>query len=575
MLVVDDNLGDYLLFEHYLEAEAPGHYELAHVSSYAELEQRLRAGALCPDVLLIDCDSGSAAGLGYLGDAVQRLPTASVVGLAERLDGVVARQCLQAGAVDLIAKDETTPAHFAHVLAYAAANHRRIQALFDRAHFDTLTGLANRNLLNDRIDHALERSKRSGEYVALLMIDLDDFKQVNDGLGHDIGDGYLRAVAGAIRASVRESDTVARIGGDEFAVLLEGLRQAESAMQIATKILGLTANRMEVDGKRIQPSMSIGISLFASTNTRFSAQWLLKAADTALYRAKGRGKNCYHVFTEELDQELVHNIGLDRQLREALARDQLRVHYQPIVAGDRRGVVAVEALLRWAHPKQGLLEPRAFLPALEKLGLMPEVGEFVVHEAVERLASLRAQGLRELSMHVNVSAAQLATPGFAAFVVGVLAEHGVPASHLCIELTEAVLFERAASAERELRALRKEGVKVAIDDFGTGFGSYSYLKELAVDEVKIDGSYVRGLGEGRANRAIVRSILTLARELDVGVTAEGVENLEQYRQLGELGRADLQGFLFYPALPGDEIAPVVGAYVPGAPPIPRRPAPGL
>ncbi len=558
LVVLDDNPGDFLLFETYLTAEAPGEYRLIHAPRYADFERLASAGENVPDLVLIDCGIDGGRGIEYVRAVARAYPACAVIGLAERQDGDDARACREAGAVNLVAKDQVTAAGFAHVLAFAASNQRRMHTLFESAYYDALTGLANRNLLGDRIHHAIDRARRSSEYVALLMIDLDDFKQVNDGFGHDVGDEYLVAVADALRATVRESDTVARLGGDEFAVLLEGLRHAEMATSIASKITALAEQPFNLRGKLLFPGMSVGVSLFSPESSRFTSEWLMKSADTALYQAKELGKNRYCVFTTALDQEMVDNLSLDREIRQALARQELNVHYQPIVDPESGSVVAVEALLRWQHPSRGMLEPAYFLPAIEKLGFMREVGDFVLHQALRDLARLRATFGVPLAMHVNVSAGQVAGRGFGGAVERALARHGVDAAALCLEFSEAVLFDCTEATSRELAELRRLGVRLAIDDFGTAYGSYSALRHFEVDSIKINQRFINQLGGDPVVRAIVRSIVGLAHELDVAVTAEGVENLEQLRQFDTLGTATMQGFLFYRPLPVARLVEMAG-----------------
>lgn len=553
VVFIDDNPGDALLFSEYLDAEAPGAYDFIHLHSYAELDRLVRQADHPPAVVLIDCAMDAGQGIEYVRRTVAVHPTLAVIGLCEHLSGVWSEACQSAGAIDVIAKDGMSAETFTHAVTYAFVNQARINALFDRANYDPLTGLANRNLLYDRIEHAIERAIRSREYIALLMVDLDDFKQINDGFGHDVGDEFLQAVSGLLCECVRDSDTVARLGGDEFAVLLEGLRHAEMATHIASKLTGIGARSLDLRGTQLRPSLSVGVSLFAPEATRFSPEWLMKAADTALYQAKECGKNQYHVFTEELDQEMVDNLALDREIRLALSRNELVLYFQPILDLKSRSVVAVEALLRWQHPVRGLLDPRHFLPALEKLGYMPDVGKYVLREALHNLRAWRAESDCNIVMHINISASQLAGSGFAECVLEELDRHGIDGSSVCLEMTESVLFDRSSSVTRELDKLRERGVRLSIDDFGTGYGSYNYLQRFEIDNIKIDKSFVDSLGRNNVNQAIIRSIVNLAGELDISVIAEGVENTEQIRQLEGLGIADVQGYLFYRPLPAEQI----------------------
>lgn len=554
IVIVDDNYGDFILIREYLELEAPGQYSCVYHPSFDAFLCGLADSPLHPDAVLIDCEDNGRRGLQDLRSAVDHLPTTPVIGMSEELLSESARAALDSGATHFIAKNDLTPARLVQTLAYTCANEQRLRGLFERAHFDPLTGLANRGLLSDRIGHALERCQRSGEHAALLMIDLDDFKQINDGYGHDIGDSFLREIATALRSSVRDSDTVARLGGDEFAILLEGLRHAEGALQIAAKLQAISQQIVRVGGIELRPALSIGVSLFTPESSRFTSEWLCKAADIALYRAKSLGKNQYCVFTDELDQQMVDNLELDHAIRCGLERSELLLHYQPIVNSDMHRMIAVEALLRWQHPARGMMAPATFLPAVEKLGFMQQVGRFVLKEALRQFADWNTTNGVIPTLHVNVSAAQLSAHGFAAYVADELTSAGISAGRVCLELTESLLFDQSATLRTELGALRELGVRFAIDDFGTGYGSYNYLKSFPIDSIKIDKRFVDALDRDATDRAIVRSILGLAGELGLEVTVEGVETVEQLRQLRHLGATNLQGFLFHRPLPALEIA---------------------
>ncbi|MGE0482670.1 MAG: putative bifunctional diguanylate cyclase/phosphodiesterase [Gammaproteobacteria bacterium] len=560
ILVVDDSPGDFLLLREYLELETGQRFDCVHLASYEDFRRYIEHHEARPQVVLIDCEDPAGDGLDKLREAVLRLPNTPVLGMGQQLMGAAARGALETGIAGFLCKSDLNPARLAQAIDFACANERRMRSLVQRAHYDALTGLANRSLLDDRITHALQRCQRSGEHTALLMIDLDDFKQINDSFGHDVGDRYLRAIATAIRGAVRDSDTVARLGGDEFAVLIEGLRHAEAALQIAAKLIELTTATMRIDRFEILPSMSIGVSLFTPDSSRFSADWLCKAADTALYRAKAQGKNRYCVFTDELDVEMVSNLDLDHALRMALERDELRLRYQPIITAEGGRIIALEALVRWQHPVRGLLRPDGFLPALEKLGFMSRAGMQVTHKAVQDFAAWRLQFDHPVDLHINISAAQITGAGFAEFLGAELAASEVPPERVCLELTETLLFDSSPALQREFDALATLGVRFAIDDFGSGFGSYDYLRRFPVSGIKVDRGLVAGIAGNAVDRAIVRSIVGLARELGIDVTAEGIETVDQMRLLCQLGAPALQGFLFYEPLSSQEIGRLVEAH---------------
>lgn len=559
VLVVDDSAGDYLLLREYLEYETGQRFECIHLPSYDAFRAYVEQQDAGPQVVLIDCEDSAGDGLDKLREAVLALPNTPVLGMAQQPMGAAARGALDTGIAGFLCKSDLTPARLAQAIDFACATERRMRSLVQRAHYDALTGLANRSLLDDRITHALQRCQRSGEYTALLMIDLDDFKHINDSFGHDVGDQYLRAIATAIRDAVRDSDTVARLGGDEFAVLVEGLRHAEAALHIAAKLIELTSAPMRIGMFEVRPSMSIGVSLFTPDSARFSADWLCKAADTALYRAKQQGKNGYCVFTDELDVEMVNNLDLDHALRMALERGELRMHYQPIVKADGGRIIALEALVRWQHPVRGLLRPEGFLPALEKLGFMGQAGRQATRIAVTDFAAWRRQLAQPVDLHINVSAAQITGAGFADFLGRELAAGAVPPERICLELTETLMFDSSQALQREFEALTALGVRFAVDDFGSGFSSYDYLRRFPVSCIKVDRGLVVGSADNAIDRAIVRSIVGLAQELDIAVTAEGIETVDQMRQLCQLGAPALQGFLFYEPLSAQQVGQLVEA----------------
>ncbi|MCP5146339.1 MAG: EAL domain-containing protein [Gammaproteobacteria bacterium] len=543
--VIDASASDFLLLCEYLNLEVPGRYGCLHFPDFATFTAKLATMATAPDIVLLDCELPDGSGLENLRHALEMLPLTPVIGMSEQMLSSVEHEALDLGASHFLAKDDLTPRRLAHIIAVADAGERRVRNLVERAHFDSLTGLANRNVLKDRIGHALERCQRSKESVALLLIDLDDFKRVNDSFGHDVGDAYLREISKSLRGAVRESDTVARLGGDEFAILLEGLRHSEQAIQIAVKLLDLTNTPMKLGDFSVQPGMSIGISLFQPESSRFSAEWLQKAADVALYRAKETGKNRYFVYTDEMDQQIVRNLDLDRAIRQALQKKELVLHYQPIVSPGSFNIVAFEALLRWQHPQRGLIGPAEFLPALEKLGFMYQVGNFVLREGLRQFGRWQSILDESIVLHINVSAAQLSHSGFADMVRAELEAAGVRPGRLVLELTETVLFEGTPRLQNEFAELEGIGVRFVIDDFGTGYGSYDYLKHFPIHGIKIDKHFVDAIGHNQIDCAIVRSIIGLASELNFDVTAEGIETPQQLKKLCELGRPNMQGFLFH------------------------------
>jgi diguanylate cyclase (GGDEF)-like protein/PAS domain S-box-containing protein len=416
------------------------------------------------------------------------------------------------------------------------------QDITERWARDPLTGLGNRALLQDRLGHALARSRRhSGRKVAVLFIDLDRFKVVNDSLGHLTGDRLLTAVARRLAEATREDETLARIGGDEFVVVLEEVPDPESALAVAERLHQALRQPFRLDDQEIFVSASVGIAM--GPGGERSAEDLLREADTAMYRAKTRGRAQTRVFDSSMGDLVREQLEMANQLRSALEHRELLLHYQPILSAGSRRVVAVEALIRWLHPERGLLGPESFLEHAEELGLIVPVGRWVLREACLEAAGWRRKlgPGRAFTINVNVSPRELSHPGFVDGVLAILRDTGLPAEVLCLEITEDILIDDLLVIGGLLGRLRERGVRVAIDDFGTGYSSIRYLSQLSVDTLKIDRSFVAEIAGPVPRRNLVRSIVRFAGSLGVPLVAEGVETEEQARELVDLGCAFLQG----------------------------------
>jgi diguanylate cyclase (GGDEF)-like protein/PAS domain S-box-containing protein len=410
------------------------------------------------------------------------------------------------------------------------------------AHHDVLTGLPNRLLLFDRLKHALERAVRQGTMVAVLFIDLDRFKHINDGLGHTVGDALLQAVARRLKQLIRQGDTVARLGGDEFTVFLEGLKDGGHAALVAETIVRALGEPVRVENHELFISASIGISVFPRDGT--SVETLLKNADTAMYRAKDAGRNTYHFFAEEMTSQAFERMVLESQLRRAIENGELLLHYQPQAALADGRVVAVEALLRWNHPDLGLVGPARFIPIAEESSLIVPLGEWALRSACIQAARWRREGLDFGRIAVNVSAGQMKRVNLADTVRQVLHEVGLPGDALELEITEGMLAEPVDQITGQFRALRELGVALAVDDFGTGYSSLSYLKSLPLDKLKLDQHFVRELPGDDNDVAIARAVIALGHSLQLSVIAEGVETEAQRDFLRAEGCDLVQGFLF-------------------------------
>jgi diguanylate cyclase (GGDEF)-like protein len=424
------------------------------------------------------------------------------------------------------------------------------------AQFDPLTGLPNRTLLADRFSQIIAQAMRRGSPLAVLFIDLDGFKMVNDTLGHAGGDALLKEVAARLQATVRTGDTVARISGDEFAIVLTDLARPEDAALVAQKALERLSAAFDVHGKEVFVTASIGIAGFPGDGA--DAESLIGAADAAMYRAKQSGRNSYQFFTAEINQRSRARAQLGTELRRALEREEFALVYQPKYELATRRQNGAEALLRWRHPERGLVPPAEFIPVLEETGLIVPVGEWVIRRACRDLEAWHAQGLRPGPVAVNLSARQFRLPDLDERIRALVAEARIDPRLIELEITESQVMHDPDHAIRVLRALTEGGMRIAIDDFGTGYSSLSYLTRFPAVALKIDRSFVQDMTKDTSDATIVRTIIEMAHSLGFSVVAEGVETEEQAAFLRLLRCEYAQGYLFARPMPADELAHLVG-----------------
>jgi len=417
--------------------------------------------------------------------------------------------------------------------------------------YDPLTGLANKRLFQERVEQALPSARRNNKTPAVLFLDLDRFKNINDTLGHAVGDLILKGVGQRLLEAVEPEDTVARLGGDEFLVLLPNVVKAEDAEHVARKLIDSFSKPFQVDGFDLHLAASIGIALYPHDGE--SVDTLLKNADTALHRAKDEGRNSFQFYFSEMNALSLQRLGLESELRKALSREEFRLHFQPqYMLADKR-MVGFETLIRWQHPEKGLLFPGEFIPLAEETGLIVPIGEWVLRSACRQLAQWQRQGLAPVRVAVNISTRQFHQQDLAALVRDILEETGADSSRLELEITESLLMQDVEGAVKKLDQLRGLGVKIAIDDFGTGYSSLSYLKKFPVQTLKIDRSFVKDLDAEGDDSAIVDAVIALAHTLSMDVVAEGVETPQQLALLEEKNCDRVQGFFFSKPQPQERI----------------------
>jgi diguanylate cyclase (GGDEF)-like protein len=422
------------------------------------------------------------------------------------------------------------------------------------AHHDALTGLPNRAVLRQRLDHALQAMRRGGDACAVLMLDLDRFKEVNDTLGHSVGDGLLKAVAERLRGCVRDGDTIARLGGDEIAIVQRASEPAINSIQLAKRILDAIAAPFDLDGHQVSVGISIGIAI--SPDDGDDPDQLLKNADLALCRAKAEGRSTFRCFEEEMDRHMQERRNLERDMRSALHNHEFVLYYQPLVNLGNDEICGFEALLRWPHPKHENISPERFIPVAEETGLIVALGEWVLRRACTEAATWP----QHLKIAVNVSPAQFQARNFADTVASILHATGLAPRRLELEITETVMMKDEEAAFRALTKLHELGVRIALDDFGTGYSSLSNLRKFPFDKIKIDRSFVGDLSVSNANAlALVRSVAQLGMSLGLTTTAEGVETKEQLETVRAEGCAEIQGYYISPPAPAKDIARLIWA----------------
>jgi len=530
-----------------LEASRVVAFEIVHSADLAEALALAESRNV--DVMLLLLDASDALRMGALARARLSAPLLPIVVLSDLDDEAVALRALQNGARGYLVRSETSSRLLVTTLGAALESHRMILQLNtarERARHlathDQLTGLANRSLFHDRLEQAVAGARRARQKLAVLFVDLDGFKSINDTLGHAVGDGLLRGIARRIASCLRETDTAARLGGDEFAVMLTNLGNELDAATVARKIVAALGEPLQFRQQSTTIRCSIGIATFPRDAQ--DAEALLKRSDTAMYHAKQRGGSRFDFYTDDMNAAIQRRVALEDRLRTALDQDEFVVHYQPQFDLTRGRIIGAEALLRWKHPELGLVSPAHFLPIAEETGLIVPIGDWILRTACDQNARWNREGHRGLRVSVNVSSQQFLEPGLADVVKSALDQSGLVPISLELEITESSLLRDVEVTVNTLRRLKDLGVRLAIDDFGTGYSSLAYLKRLPIDVLKIDQSFIRALTTDPADATITQTIVQLAAGLNLTTIAEGVETLEQLLLLGSYGCSRMQGFLF-------------------------------
>lgn len=540
ILVIEDDPADAELISRAIRRAMGGRGKPARAERLSEALELVRDNEYL--VVLTDLSLPDAQGL----DSVTRLhaaaPQTPIIVLSGSEDEELALQAIELGAQDYLVKGSFDRASIERSIRYAVQRKRSQQQVARLAHFDQLTGLANRATFRTQLNHAISRSTRRRESLAVMFLDLDRFKSINDTLGHHAGDQLLQEVGARLRHVVRDYDSVGRLGGDEFAILMEPPSDPASASLLAGRILDELRKPIRLGGNELVITSSIGIAPFPECGT--TSDELLRAADTAMYAAKKTGRNKSCVSTRESREEALRQNLIDRELPSALARNEFVLHYQPQYDLRNGKLSGVEALLRWQRPGQTLISPADFIPALETSGLIHQVGQWVLRAACKQLKVWNDQGVTDITMAVNMSPRQFEEPDLFDLTCQVVEETGINPSQLEIEITESTLMRDTVRTKNVLSQLQQKGIRIAIDDFGTGYSSLAYLGKFAVDVLKIDRSFVASMEEtSEHGRSIAAAIIGLGRAFDLDVVAEGIETPSQAQQLVRAGCNVGQGYL--------------------------------
>ncbi len=540
VLLVEDNPGDVMLLRSLLEDSPHKPLWIEHVASLRAATDKLQCTHF--DAIITDLHLPDSDGIDTLRELAAVAPEVPLIVLTHCDDDPFALELLKHGAQDYLVKGQSGGPLILKTIRYAIERKESDQHFAFLSHYDKLTGLANRELFRDRLHQAMSRSERAGKLVALLFLDLDRFKSVNDTLGHLAGDELLVEVASRLKTCVRKSDTIARLGGDEFTVILEGLDAPADAEIVCRKIIRSLEAPLMLQNHEIYVTTSIGVTFFPSDDIDLNG--LLRNADAAMYRAKEEGRNKFHLFTADLSARAVKRMGIESALRHAVDRQEFFVVYQPKISVQTGEVLGAEALLRWENPQRGLVSPVDFIPVAEDTGLIVTIGEWVLRRACADIRKWHAAGFEHVSVAVNLSARQFRHGELVEVVRQALQESGIAPRQLELEITESLLMDDTEASQVALNELKALGTSIYLDDFGTGYSSLAYLKKFPIDGLKIDSSFIRDLPGDADGEAITQAILALSQALRLKVVAEGVENEAQFDFLRRAGCGVVQGYYF-------------------------------
>ena len=523
VLLVDADAQQYSLVGRLLRGDADKQYELTWCQRFEHALEAMASNL--HDVILLDCQNDAQTSSNLLRKAVAQACPTPIIILTDELDALLDQSAIRNGASDYLTRESLETRALERCIRYAMDRKAVELSLARLAHYDPLTRVPNRILFRDRLQGAIERARRDRAQLALMFIDLDGFKQINDRHGHDAGDALICTVAERLVSCVRKSDSVARIGGDEFTLILEDIKNASDIVHVARKVIEAVALPVTVRGAQVYVGCSIGIASYPGAGD--DADDLLKHADMAMYQAKGLSGSTYRFYTEKMNVEAMNQMYLEADLRRGLRRDEFELHYQPRVELGSGRTAGVEALLRWNHPVRGLVMPGDFISIAEEAGLIVPLGYWVVHQACTDLTRVHEQGLAPIHVSLNLSFKQFQDAMFVSTVRNIVKQTGVDASRLEFELTETAAMANFEDTLSSMQALKAIGPTFSLDDFGTGYSSLTHLQRLPISAVKIDRSFIQNILHVQDDATIVAAIIGLAHKLKLRVVAEGAETMQQ------------------------------------------------
>jgi len=569
VLLVDDDEDDYIIAAGLLSDIMDRSYKLQWAGTYEDA-LKLLAGETF-DVCLFDYSLGARSGLDLLRKAVSLGYTAPIILMTGRGDTDIDLEAMRAGAADYLCKNEMSADLLDRSIRYAIQHKRAEDRILRMAYYDNLTNLPNRALFHDRLQQALAHAERYEVNAALLFIDLDDFKRINDTLAHRVGDMLLQGVAERLSRYIRTSDTiarqkelgvsntVARLGGDEFTVFLTEINSLENVAKVAQRILKILAQPFQLEGHEVFVSGSVGIAIFPNDGSDMDT--LLKNADIAMYHAKEQGKNNFQFYKQSMNAAAFEKLHIENSMRKGIERGEFLIYYQPRMNIHSGEIVALEALLRWNHPEKGLLLPADFIPVAEESGLIIPLGEWILQHVCGQIIQWRENAFfPRIAVSLNISGRQFRQENLVHSMERILVEYSLEPHCLELELTESVMMDDAELTAAMLKRLKQKGFMLSMDDFGTGYSSFNYLKQFPLDIIKIDGSFIQDITKRPEDASIVQAMIAMSRSLDLTVVAEGVETERQMAFLREHGCDEMQGYLLSPPAPPEDVLAFLKKY---------------